>query len=282
METKESTAHKIVNQETNGPITMASHGKELLMVYGDSSNTSIWVTTSADGINWSRPYQIPNQQLNDYAAISDNGHLVYKDANSSKLWYTQISSAKASQPFKIPHQYSTGPILVADSQQFDGNIDLVYQDDSSRETWYTNGLDGSWSPATKIMYGQQMGDYAAMVKLDSELIIVYKDNRSSRMWVTKYSPARDRSSTPAVIVDQFTKGPICLAVFNKKLYLVYKDNLDGDIWLTTSADAETWTKAERIESQQIGYAAALAEVKGSLWLTYKDNRSTQLWATKIA
>ncbi len=53
--------------------------------------------------------------------------------------------------------------------------------------------------------------------------------------------------SPAVIIDQYTKGPLTLTCVDETLYLVYADNTKSKIWVTKSTDGQRWSKAYELD-----------------------------------
>jgi|GEM_PF-2162302 len=286
-----SSAYKILNQYTNGPIAMCEHRNELAMVYRDDRNDSFWLTHSPDGINWYNAIQIENQQLYDVAAIASfKGHLyiVYKDDRNSRLWvtYGDWDSGANWKVYRLGEQLSDGPLCLVSNGRY---LHLLYQDDKTvYKNWYTRTDDGTdWSKPVEVMQQQQMedgGGNAAMAMLNGRLFVVYRDASNDKMWST-HQFSNGNFNTPAVITDQFTKGPITLTFAHGALYLVYADNTKSKIWVTKSTDGERWSKPHELENQQMKYAAGLAALERGIstqvWLTYRDDRKTQLWSTRI-
>jgi len=282
-----SSAYKILNQFTNGPIAACEHHGRFAMVYRDDRNDSFWVTDTPDGMNWSKPTQIENQQLYDAAAMASfkgSLYIVYKDDNNSRLWVThgQPGVSKWSVS-RLGEQLSDGPICLAT----DGSrLHLIYQDDKNYANWYSYFDGHSWSKPVIAIQQQQMavgGGNAGMVVHNGRLFVVYRDAKNDRMWSTSQD-SHGNFQSPAVIIDQYTKGPLTLTCVGETLYLVYGDNVKSKIWVTKSTDGQRWSKAHELDNQQMKYAAAVAPLTQKtreVWLAYRDEKKTQLWSTRI-
>jgi len=122
-----------------------------------------------------------------------------------------------------------------------------------------------------------------MVVHNGRLFVVYRDAKNDRMWST-CQDSHGNFQSPAVIVDQYTKGPLTLTRERETLYLVYGDNVKSKIWVTKSTDGERWSKPYELDNQQMKYAAAVAPLTqktSEVWLAYRDEKKTQLWSTRI-
>ena len=250
-------------QEVNFPALAVFHGR-LWMAYADVTR-QLFISSSADGINWGSAASVPGQftATPALAALNDMLWMVYTDSSSSQLWVTCTNDGVNWQPARqIQGQNTSIPALTV----FNGALWMTYSDAHSSQLWVTTSADGwNWQQARRI--DGQNTSIPALTAFNGALWMTYSDANSSQLWVTtsadgwNWQPARQ-------IQGQNTSIP-ALTVFNGALWMTYSDAHSSQLWVTTSADGWNWQQARRIDGQN-SHTPAIAAFANRLCMVYPD------------
>ena len=136
--------------------------------------------------------------------------------------------------------------------------------------------------APRKIDGQQCSDSPSIVNFRSQLIMVYKDFKTSQLFLTRSSDGSSWSAPSSVLAPPSPKPTIqCLAVFQDQLFIIFSEVKTSQLWITRSPDGQTFPAPQQIPNQR-GLAPVAISFSGSLFLIYRDPKSTQLWMTSSA
>lgn len=246
-------AVQISGQSTSIPALTTFNGT-VHMVYTGSGSSTIYHSSTTDGINWTAPNELPGgSSLLAIAALPTCMVLVAPDTNNSKqLWCSQSPDGINWPPLQqINGQSSAVPALAA----FGNLVHMVYPSSSGDPTLYhTYSSDGvNWTDAAVISNSKAY--CVALAQFNDSLAMVYSDSNSSQLWVSFYQNDQSGWSTPTQILNQGTSQPAALS-FDGWLVVVYTDSNNSQLWVTRSKDGKSWTNAHVIPGQKTSIHAS--------------------------
>jgi hypothetical protein len=261
-----------------------------LVYVANNNSNDLLVTTSNDGVTWSKSRQITGQssklapsilgvfqpQIEQYqmtlAYVANN--------NSNDLLVTTstngiVSSTDAitwSKPSHVTGQSSKlAPAISGFGNSLNFNLLLAYvANNNSNDLLVTSSTDGiTWSKPSQIT-GQSSKLAPAIVEFvqspddNCKLILAYVANNSSNDLLVTSSTDGITWSKPSQITGQSSKLAPSIIEFiqspdnNYKLILAYvANNSSNDLLVTSSTDGITWSKPSRVTGQCSQTAPAL-------------------------
>ncbi|WP_437307083.1 Vps62-related protein [Sorangium sp. So ce388] len=176
------TAPHTIGQQTTATPALATFNNQLWMTYRDAHGTDIWVTSSADGNDWSRNFHKIGQQTRYYPALAVfRGQLwmAYSDQGSAEIWITSSADGNDwSKNFHKIGQQTGVPAMAA----FKGELWMAYTGEHSSEIYVTSSADGNdWKWYRQI--GQQTS-VPALATLNDQLCMTYTGATNSQLWAT--------------------------------------------------------------------------------------------------
>ena len=127
--------------------------------------------------------------------------------------------------------------------------------------------------------GQQCSDRPSIVNFRSNVIMVYKDYKTSQLFLSRSSDGSSWGSPSATLPPPSPKPTThCLAVLQDQLFIIFSEVKTTQLWITHSSDGQTFSAPQPIPNQR-GLAPVAISFSGSLFLVYRDPKTTQLWMT---
>ena len=127
--------------------------------------------------------------------------------------------------------------------------------------------------------GQQCSDRPSIVNFKSQLFMVYKDLKTSQLFLARSSDGSSWSTSSSVLSPPSPKPTFqCLAAFQDQLFIIFSEAKTSRLWITHSPDGQTFPAPQLIPNQR-GLAPVAISFSGSLFLIYRDPKTTQLWMT---
>jgi hypothetical protein len=118
-------------------VALAEFNGQLRMVYGTSDASTIYQSSSEDGLFWSNPETIPNQYgtfIPALAVFDDWLYMAYTATHSSQLYVTRSNDGESWRDTQEIHGQGTS---VPAAAVFQGALMLAYSDSRHSDLWQT-------------------------------------------------------------------------------------------------------------------------------------------------
>jgi hypothetical protein len=261
--------------------SMVLFNDKAIITYYNSTDQDLYITSTADGTTFSRPYKIDEVGNAGFSslAIDSSGrlHLAYYKEDYGLMYattmatnineWTNLTIVDYGGDTNIVGKY---PSIALDSN---GKVHIAYYDETNTALKYATNKDGSWSISTidSGLTGEKPGLYTS-IKVDKNDIvhISYYDSETKNL---KYI---NLNSTNWMVLSLDTTGNVgeFSSIYiddNGKVYIVYNavSAADGKryIRIINNASGE-WKHTDIVEVSSLTSNPIFVDSNGIMHLTY--------------